>query len=167
MISIRFWDKLKDVYLKQIIFLFTVFTFLDHSLILHQVYAQELILPAPGNVKTGHYEVRYKQSRDWPLAFTTVVLAAGWAVLGKDTAASRVRDLDIPGALTLTVDSYRDRGCRTAFIGVAVDPGHIASDPIWRRYQDAIGDLRADCVSIAALPRRPEPRNRRNSTVSA
>jgi xanthine dehydrogenase YagS FAD-binding subunit len=34
-----------------------------------------VILPAPGNVKHGHYEVRYKQSRDWPLAFTTVVLA--------------------------------------------------------------------------------------------
>jgi xanthine dehydrogenase YagS FAD-binding subunit len=34
-----------------------------------------VILPAPGTVKTGHYEVRYKQSRDWPLAFTTVVLA--------------------------------------------------------------------------------------------
>jgi xanthine dehydrogenase YagS FAD-binding subunit len=31
-------------------------------------------LPAPGNVKHGHYEVRYKQSHDWPLAFTTVVL---------------------------------------------------------------------------------------------
>jgi xanthine dehydrogenase YagS FAD-binding subunit len=31
-------------------------------------------LPAPGNVKTGHYEVRYKQSHDWPLAMTTVVL---------------------------------------------------------------------------------------------
>jgi xanthine dehydrogenase YagS FAD-binding subunit len=34
-----------------------------------------VILPAPGNVKSGHYEVRYKQSHDWPLAFTTVVLA--------------------------------------------------------------------------------------------
>jgi xanthine dehydrogenase YagS FAD-binding subunit len=34
-----------------------------------------VILPAPGNLKTGHYEVRYKQSRDWPLAFTTVLLA--------------------------------------------------------------------------------------------
>ena len=31
-------------------------------------------LPAPGNVKSGHYEVRYKQSHDWPLAFATVVL---------------------------------------------------------------------------------------------
>ena len=33
-----------------------------------------IILPAPGSVKTGHYEVRYKQSHDWPLAMTTVVL---------------------------------------------------------------------------------------------
>ena len=34
-----------------------------------------VILPPPGNVKTGHYEVRYKASHDWPLAFTTVELA--------------------------------------------------------------------------------------------
>jgi len=34
-----------------------------------------VILPPPGNVKTGHYEVRYKASHDWPLAFSTVVLA--------------------------------------------------------------------------------------------
>jgi xanthine dehydrogenase YagS FAD-binding subunit len=34
-----------------------------------------VILPAPGDVKSGHYEVRYKSSHDWPLAFTTVVLA--------------------------------------------------------------------------------------------
>src|SRR2546427_11965798 len=40
----------------------------DEELLTH------VILPAPGNVKTGHYEVRYKQSRDWPLAFTTVVI---------------------------------------------------------------------------------------------
>ena len=33
-----------------------------------------VMLPAPGNVKHGHYEVRYKASHDWPLAFTTVVL---------------------------------------------------------------------------------------------
>jgi xanthine dehydrogenase YagS FAD-binding subunit len=48
-----------------------------------------VILPAPGNVKHGHYEVRYKASHDWPLAFTTVVLtmrgntiASGRVVLG-------------------------------------------------------------------------------------
>ena len=40
----------------------------DEELLTH------VILPAPGNVKSGHYEVRYKQSHDWPLAFTTVVL---------------------------------------------------------------------------------------------
>src|SRR2546425_1915394 len=33
-----------------------------------------VILPAPGSVRSGHYEVRYKASHDWPLAFTTVVL---------------------------------------------------------------------------------------------
>lgn len=33
------------------------------------------ILPAPGNVKSGHYEVRYKASHDWPIAFATVLLS--------------------------------------------------------------------------------------------
>src|SRR5262249_45606051 len=33
-----------------------------------------VMLPAPGNVRSGHYEVRYKESHDWPLAFTTIVL---------------------------------------------------------------------------------------------
>ena len=41
-----------------------------------------VILPPPGNVKTGHYEVRYKASHDWPLAFTTVVLAMNGSVIG-------------------------------------------------------------------------------------
>src|SRR6059036_3754327 len=40
----------------------------DEELLTH------VILPAPGNVKHGDYEVRYKQSHDWPLAFATVVL---------------------------------------------------------------------------------------------
>ncbi len=34
-----------------------------------------VILPAPGNVKSGHYEVRYKASHDWPIAFATVLLS--------------------------------------------------------------------------------------------
>jgi xanthine dehydrogenase YagS FAD-binding subunit len=34
-----------------------------------------VVLPPPGNVRSGHYEVRYKASHDWPLAFATVVLA--------------------------------------------------------------------------------------------
>ena len=45
-----------------------------------------VILPAPGTVKSGHYEVRYKQSHDWPLAFTTVVLTMN----GNTIASARV-----------------------------------------------------------------------------
>src|SRR5207302_9643984 len=41
-----------------------------------------LILPAPGNVKHGHYEVRYKASHDWPIAFATVILAMNGATIG-------------------------------------------------------------------------------------
>jgi xanthine dehydrogenase YagS FAD-binding subunit len=33
-----------------------------------------VILPPPGGVKSGHYEVRYKASHDWPIAFATVLL---------------------------------------------------------------------------------------------
>ena len=40
----------------------------DEELLTH------VVLPPPGAVKSGHYEVRYKASHDWPLAFTTVVL---------------------------------------------------------------------------------------------
>jgi len=32
------------------------------------------ILPGPGAAKSGHYEVRYKTSHDWPIAFATVLL---------------------------------------------------------------------------------------------
>jgi xanthine dehydrogenase YagS FAD-binding subunit len=52
----------------------------DEDLLTH------VILPAPGNVKHGHYEVRYKQSHDWPLAFTTVVLTMN----GNTIASARV-----------------------------------------------------------------------------
>jgi xanthine dehydrogenase YagS FAD-binding subunit len=52
----------------------------DEELLTH------VILPAPGNVKSGHYEVRYKASHDWPLAFTTVVLTMN----GNRIASSRV-----------------------------------------------------------------------------
>jgi xanthine dehydrogenase YagS FAD-binding subunit len=41
-----------------------------------------LLLPAPGNVKHGHYEVRYKRSHDWPIAFATVVLAMNGTRIG-------------------------------------------------------------------------------------
>ena len=41
-----------------------------------------IILPAPGNVKHGHYEVRFKASHDWPIAFATVVLAMNGGTIG-------------------------------------------------------------------------------------
>jgi xanthine dehydrogenase YagS FAD-binding subunit len=45
-----------------------------------------VILPAPGNVKSGHYEVRYKTSHDWPIAFATVLLTMN----GKTVQSARV-----------------------------------------------------------------------------
>lgn len=45
-----------------------------------------VILPAPGAVKSGHYEVRYKESHDWPIAFATVVLA----MTGNTISSARV-----------------------------------------------------------------------------
>ena len=47
-----------------------------------------VMLPAPGNVRTGHYEVRYKQSHDWPLAFATVVLTMAPGAASPSTIAS-------------------------------------------------------------------------------
>src|SRR6185436_748234 len=40
-----------------------------------------VILPAPGGVKSGHYEVRYKTSHDWPIAFATVLLTMNGATV--------------------------------------------------------------------------------------
>ena len=40
-----------------------------------------VILPPPGNVKSGHYEVRYKTSHDWPIAFATVLLTMNGATV--------------------------------------------------------------------------------------
>jgi xanthine dehydrogenase YagS FAD-binding subunit len=45
-----------------------------------------VLLPAPGNVKSAHYEVRFKESRDWPMAFATVVLG----MKGSAIASARV-----------------------------------------------------------------------------
>jgi xanthine dehydrogenase YagS FAD-binding subunit len=64
-------------------------------------------LPAPGNVKTGHYEVRYKQSHDWPLAFTTVVLTMN----GNTIASARV----VLGAVAPT--PWRSKPAEAALAG--------------------------------------------------
>jgi xanthine dehydrogenase YagS FAD-binding subunit len=66
-----------------------------------------IILPAPGTVKTGHYEVRYKQSHDWPLAFTTVVLTMN----GNTIASARV----VLGAVAPV--PWRSRPAEEALVG--------------------------------------------------
>jgi xanthine dehydrogenase YagS FAD-binding subunit len=42
-----------------------------------------VILPAVGTARHGHYEVRYKESHDWPLAFATVVLTMTGTTISK------------------------------------------------------------------------------------
>ena len=45
-----------------------------------------VILPPPGSVKSGFYEIRYKESHDWPLAFATIVVGMN----GNTVASARV-----------------------------------------------------------------------------
>ncbi|MGH9144428.1 MAG: FAD binding domain-containing protein [Vicinamibacterales bacterium] len=66
-----------------------------------------VILPAPGNVKSGHYEVRYKQSHDWPLAFTTVVMTMN----GSTIASARV----VLGAVAPI--PWRSKAAEAALVG--------------------------------------------------
>jgi len=66
-----------------------------------------VILPAPGNVKSGHYEVRYKESHDWPIAFATVVLTMG----GSNISAARV----VMGAVAPV--PWRSQAAEQALVG--------------------------------------------------
>ena len=40
-----------------------------------------VLLPPPGTLKSGHYEVRFKESHDWPMAFATVLLGTTGATI--------------------------------------------------------------------------------------
>ena len=101
-----------------------------------------VILPAPGPVKSGHYEVLYKESHDWPIAFATVVVSmAGdtvrsarvvmgavapvpWrskpaeaALVGKplnDETAGAAADAAVRDARPLSQNAYKVQVARTA-----------------------------------------------------
>ncbi len=99
-------------------------------------------LQAPGAVKSGHYEVRFKESRDWPMAFATVVLSmtggtvgaarvvlgavapipwrspeAERALVGKplnDATASAAAEAAVTGARALSGNAYKIQITKTA-----------------------------------------------------
>jgi xanthine dehydrogenase YagS FAD-binding subunit len=69
-----------------------------------------VILPAPGSVKSGHYEVRYKASHDWPIAFATVLLSMN----GSTVQAARV----VMGAVAPT--PWRSQAAEQALAGQTI-----------------------------------------------
>jgi xanthine dehydrogenase YagS FAD-binding subunit len=99
-------------------------------------------LPAPGSVRSGHYEVRYKTSHDWPIAFATVLLtmsgstvqgarvvmgavapvpwrsqAAEQALAGKTITpevAAAAAEAALRGAMPLSQNAYKIQVARTA-----------------------------------------------------
>jgi xanthine dehydrogenase YagS FAD-binding subunit len=102
-----------------------------------------VILPPPGDgVRHGHYEVRYKESHDWPLTFVTVVLGlqgqtiqtarvvlgavapvpwrsedAERALVGRplnEATAVAAGDAAVRGAKPLSRNGYKVQVCRTA-----------------------------------------------------
>jgi xanthine dehydrogenase YagS FAD-binding subunit len=101
-----------------------------------------VILPPPGAVKSGHYEVRYKESHDWPIAFATVVVsmaggtvrtarvvmgavapvpwrskAAEAALVGKplnEESAAAAADAAVRDARPLSQNGYKVQVARTA-----------------------------------------------------
>jgi xanthine dehydrogenase YagS FAD-binding subunit len=66
-----------------------------------------LILPAPGTVKSGHYEVRYKESHDWPIAFATVIIG----MAGDTVKSARV----VMGAVAPV--PWRSQAAEAALVG--------------------------------------------------
>ena len=67
-------------------------------------------LPPPGNVKSGHYEVRYKTSHDWPIAFATVLLTMN----GSNVGAARI----VMGAVAPV--PWRVQAAEQALVGKAI-----------------------------------------------
>jgi xanthine dehydrogenase YagS FAD-binding subunit len=76
-----------------------------------------VILPQVVNMKHGHYEVRYKQSHDWPLAFVSVVIG----MQGNTIQTARV----VMGAVAPT--PWRSEDAERALIGKPLDEATAAA----------------------------------------
>jgi xanthine dehydrogenase YagS FAD-binding subunit len=76
-----------------------------------------VILPPPGSVKSGHYEVRYKASHDWPIAFATVLLVMN----GSTVQSARV----VMGAVAPT--PWRSQAAEQALAGKTMSPETAAA----------------------------------------
>jgi xanthine dehydrogenase YagS FAD-binding subunit len=76
-----------------------------------------VILPAPGTVKSGHYEVRYKAAYDWPIAFATVLLT----MAGDTVKSARV----VMGAVAPT--PWRSEAAETALAGKTISEATAAA----------------------------------------
>ena len=76
-----------------------------------------VILPAPGALKSGHYEVRYKTSHDWPIAFATVLLTMN----GTSVQGARV----VMGAVAPT--PWRSPAAEQALAGKTITPETAAA----------------------------------------
>jgi xanthine dehydrogenase YagS FAD-binding subunit len=76
-----------------------------------------VILPPPGSVKSGHYEVRYKAAHDWPIAFATVILTMNGSTVG----GARI----VMGAVAPV--PWRSKEAEQALAGKAVTPETAAA----------------------------------------
>ena len=76
-----------------------------------------VILPAPGTVKSGHYEVRYKESHDWPIAFATVVIG----MTGNTIKSARV----VMGAVAPI--PWRSQAAEAALVGKPLNEATAAA----------------------------------------
>jgi xanthine dehydrogenase YagS FAD-binding subunit len=71
-----------------------------------------VLLPAPGNVRSATYEVRYKQSHDWPLATASVAL---------DLSGSTVRRARVVMGAVAPIP-WRSQAAEQALAGKALSP---------------------------------------------
>jgi xanthine dehydrogenase YagS FAD-binding subunit len=76
-----------------------------------------VVLPRPADVKSGHYEVRYKAAHDWPIAFATVLLSMN----GSMVRGARV----VMGAVAPV--PWRSKEAEQALAGKTVTPETAAA----------------------------------------